>query len=279
MSSLINFHRLVGLAGVAKSEKTRVRRIGHIFEHIKLLVAFVLAVQWHFELEWQLSQTQSYLLNCSVWLFFAVEMLVLTLQVKQKKKYWRTNWASIVFIVFGLPVLWHYAPIVDALWHIRLLLVLWLVMPWLDVCWRNLSDNRLGTTVLTAFVGMIMAGMLISGIDPAIKTPLEGIWWAWVTASTVGYGDVVPVSLVGRIFAAILILMGLALFAALTANFSAIFIRRGVKEGVEEMKREGEDIRKILKNIKAVKKEEDDILHLLKGIDKRLKKLESNQRE
>ena len=74
-----------------------------------------------------------------------------------------------------------------------------------------------------------MAGFLIAGLDPAIETPWDGIWWAWVTVTTVGYGDVVPVSTEGRLFASFLILMGIGIFSMLTASFSAFFVSRDEK--------------------------------------------------
>ncbi|OUR66348.1 ion transporter, partial [Bermanella sp. 47_1433_sub80_T6] len=58
----------------------------------------------------------------------------------------------------------------------------------------------------------------------------DGIWWAWVTVTTVGYGDIVPVSTAGRIFGALLILMGIGLFTMLTASFAAFFMAEDEKE-------------------------------------------------
>ncbi|MGH8583600.1 MAG: potassium channel family protein [Gammaproteobacteria bacterium] len=86
--------------------------------------------------------------------------------------------------------------------------------------------------VLALFI-VIVSGALISAVDPGIKTVGDGIWYAWVTMATVGYGDVVPVSPAGRVIGAILILLGLVLFSLITANIAA-FLLSGDVERVEQ---------------------------------------------
>jgi voltage-gated potassium channel len=77
---------------------------------------------------------------------------------------------------------------------------------------------------MVSFIIVIMSGTLMAIIDPNIETPLDGIWWAWVTITTVGYGDIVPGSTAGRLFGSALILLGIALFSMLTASFSAFLL-------------------------------------------------------
>jgi len=57
----------------------------------------------------------------------------------------------------------------------------------------------------------------LEGID-------DGIWWALVTATTVGYGDKVPVTPPGKLIAAIYMLVGIALFAILSGHLAAEFV-------------------------------------------------------
>ena len=54
----------------------------------------------------------------------------------------------------------------------------------------------------------------------------DALWWSIATVTTVGYGDVVPVTQVGRAFAYVLMIGGIGLFGALTANFASILVRR-----------------------------------------------------
>ncbi len=54
----------------------------------------------------------------------------------------------------------------------------------------------------------------------------DALWWAVVTVTAVGYGDIVPESQAGRALAYVLMLGGVGLFGALTANLATSLIRR-----------------------------------------------------
>ncbi|MFJ4842741.1 potassium channel family protein [Streptomyces sp. NPDC088746] len=54
-----------------------------------------------------------------------------------------------------------------------------------------------------------------------IRTFGDSLWWACATLTTVGYGDAVPVTPVGRVIAAFLMACGLALLGAVTGSFSS----------------------------------------------------------
>jgi voltage-gated potassium channel len=49
-----------------------------------------------------------------------------------------------------------------------------------------------------------------------------------VTITTVGYGDIVPTSKVGKIFALIIVISGPALLALITASIASIFVERKI---------------------------------------------------
>ena len=57
-----------------------------------------------------------------------------------------------------------------------------------------------------------------------------GMWWALQTVTTVGYGDVVPVSSLGRAVATFLLLGGLALLSVVTATITSGFVARSQRE-------------------------------------------------
>ena len=61
-------------------------------------------------------------------------------------------------------------------------------------------------------------------LDPAIKTFWDGLWLAFITGTTVGYGDVIPTTGVTRFLAAIMVLVGVSLMTLFTANVVAFFI-------------------------------------------------------
>jgi voltage-gated potassium channel len=66
------------------------------------------------------------------------------------------------------------------------------------------------------FISCIALYAVESGINPSITSPLDALWWGVATISTVGYGDVTPVTPEGRLVAGVLMLFGIGLFGAIT---------------------------------------------------------------
>ena len=53
----------------------------------------------------------------------------------------------------------------------------------------------------------------------------DALWWAFVTVTTVGYGDLSPASNAGRIIASVLMLVGIGLIGSLTSSITSFFLR------------------------------------------------------
>jgi voltage-gated potassium channel len=66
-----------------------------------------------------------------------------------------------------------------------------------------------------------------NGINKAITSPFDALWWGIVTLSTVGYGDVFPITPEGRLAAMVLMLLGIGLFSAITATMASYLISTG----------------------------------------------------
>lgn len=88
-------------------------------------------------------------------------------------------------------------------------------------------DNQLlfvlamGVVVVAVTLGGVSLYLAEGRVNPQIRSPLDGLWWALVTLTTVGYGDVVPQSPQGRIVGAGVMLAGLftiALFAGIVSS-------------------------------------------------------------
>jgi len=72
--------------------------------------------------------------------------------------------------------------------------------------------------VVISALGMYLAE---SGQNPNVHSIWDALWWAVVTITTVGYGDVSPATTEGRLAAAVLMVLGIAFFSFLTATFTA----------------------------------------------------------
>jgi voltage-gated potassium channel len=91
---------------------------------------------------------------------------------------------------------------------------------------------------------LLLGGVGFWLLDPGVETIADGLWLAFTTAATVGYGDMVPSTHASRMFAVIVVLMGLAVLSLVTASLAAIFVEKDVEEG-EERQIEQELMREI----------------------------------
>ena len=80
---------------------------------------------------------------------------------------------------------------------------------------------------------LLLGGFGFWLLDPGITTLADGLWLAFTTAATVGYGDMVPSTHASRMFAVIVVLLGLAVLSLATASLAAIFVEKDVEEGEE----------------------------------------------
>jgi voltage-gated potassium channel Kch len=73
----------------------------------------------------------------------------------------------------------------------------------------------------------VVAGVLMTAVDhhnfPSIGA---GLWWAVQTVTTVGYGDYVPVTVLGRLVAALVMLAGIGFLTVITAAITSSFVSR-----------------------------------------------------
>ena len=83
--------------------------------------------------------------------------------------------------------------------------------------------------VVTLFLGYIAAIQITlierDHAEANIDNFWDGLWWAFTTITTVGYGDKYPVSGEGRILAVFLMILGISLLGVLTATIAAWFVR------------------------------------------------------
>lgn len=109
--------------------------------------------------------------------------------------------------------------------------------------YERLSLWRAIVTVIAVATTLVaVAGLLARLVEPDTFTSLGlSYWWAVVTVTTVGYGDVVPESLAGRVVGSMLMLTGLALIPTLTSLTVSALIskrRRTDQERIERLEAE-----------------------------------------
>ena len=110
---------------------------------------------------------------------------------------------------------------------------------------------------------MILAGCILIHFAEGMSYG-DGIWWAFVTATTVGYGDISPTTFYGRLIAMALMLVGIGLIGTVTSTLTSYFLntqRKNTENQTIEM------IKNQLDHFEQLSNEDIEIIYkLLKGL-------------
>jgi voltage-gated potassium channel len=102
---------------------------------------------------------------------------------------------------------------------------------------RNRKTTSFAAVASIAFMIVVFSSIAILQFETApeanIKTPIDAFWWAYVTVTTVGYGDRYPLSLEGRIIGCILMTFGVGLFGTFSGFVASLFVEAEMKEEEE----------------------------------------------
>lgn len=137
-------------------------------------------------------------------------------------------------------------------WALRALLV-GLIVARLLICLRPLLSARGTIYVFALGVATLLAsGLGFYWLEPSVKSYADGLWLAFVSGATVGYGDIVPTTAASRIFAVFMVLLGYALMSLATASIAALFVGEDEKILRREMHR---DIKALQEEVRLLREE------------------------
>ena len=112
-----------------------------------------------------------------------------------------------------------------------------------------LSRGSLPYLVVTALVVLGLCGLGFWWLEPNAHSFEDGLWLAFTTAATVGYGDIVPTTTASRIFSVFVVLLGLGVLTLVTAAIAAQLVE------TEERRIEREVLRDLHQQLRRVHEE------------------------
>jgi voltage-gated potassium channel len=161
-----------------------------------------------------------------LWAILAAEFASRFAAARDRRAYLTTHWIDALALV----------PAFRSIRLLRLLRLVRLVRAFAGI-YRALSSierfaqNRQLIWLFTAWlaVAVICSGVLYLaevGLNDSIRDIWDALWWGVVTLTTVGYGDVYPRTPEGRLAAAVLMVLGITLFAAITGTITSALVAR-----------------------------------------------------
>ena len=205
---------------------------------LSIYVLFALMVDTFFKLPHEVSHLLT-IIDDLICIVFLYDFILRFSKSKNKVKFMHWGWID---LLSSIPAL-HILRVGRALRLVRLLRILRAFRSTRHIIHHIFRRKTEGALTIAAIIAVLM--VLFSSIailqvetdpDSNIKTAEDAIWWAYVTITTVGYGDKYPVTTEGRLIAALLMSVGIALFGIFTAYLAAWFVEQTKKEDSKEEK-------------------------------------------
>ncbi|MFZ6767077.1 potassium channel family protein [Undibacterium sp. Di26W] len=137
-------------------------------------------------------------------------------------------------------------------WLLRLALCAAILLRLATLVLQNMKPSHLVQMIGLAILMLSTAGAGFYWLEPNVHSYANGVWLAFTTIATVGYGDIVPSTPASKIFAVFIVLLGYAMFSIVTANIAALF----VEEEEANLERQlHADIRALSREVAALREE------------------------
>ena len=212
-------------------------RIERITEAPLLILSFVMIPLLIGPFFWELSPQEENLfltLDSFIWALFAVDLSIKTAIAPHRLPYIRRHWLEVLVVV---------VPFFRPLRIIRIFI--FGSRAWLGFRRLVHVDFLLVYGIGLVIIASTVMASVEGGERASINSFADALWWAVVTITTVGYGDMVPVTVAGKAMATVLMLGGVAFFSGVTANLASFLVKGSdvEKKALSQLSKEIESLR------------------------------------
>jgi voltage-gated potassium channel len=200
-------------------------------------------------------QDAAYWANWAIWGVFAVELVAVLIAAERKKAALRAHWLDAAIVIVTVP--W-FGELLASLRLVRLTRLLRLVRAGVIIGRALQAERRLTSPDVFRFVALltlflvVVAGAAQAAFNAGeFESIWDGVWWAVTTATTVGYGDLYPTSVQGRLIGMAVMLLGIGFLSVLTATIASYFIQNdtGSDEVLETLRRIEADVAELKEQV------------------------------
>lgn len=200
-------------------------------------------------------------INWTIWVVFVIEFAIRWV-ADRTLAFPRKAWFDLLLILvsppFGVPEALQGTRSLRVLRLLRLVRALGVAAMGLRLAQRHFGERKFHHIFVVAVTTVVLGALGIyaveTGLNPSIGGFGDALWWAVVTATTVGYGDVSPVTLEGRLIAILLMVTGIGVIGVFTATVASFFF--------EEQQHTGPDNAALAARLDAIDRKLDRVMAL-----------------
>jgi voltage-gated potassium channel len=203
---------------------------------LSIYVLGALVASTFFHLPPEIDRLLNYIDN-AICVVFLIDFFYRFVNAQNKLKFMRWGWID---LISSIPVFEYFRP-GRALRLIKLLRILRAFRSTkvlLHYVFRRRSHGALITAIIIAILTLLFSSIAILQVEKAensnIHSAEDALWWAYVTITTVGYGDKFPVTAEGRIIEGVLMTVGGGLFGTFTGFVASWFVEDRFKVSEEK---------------------------------------------
>lgn len=177
-----------------------------------------------------------FIVNSVVFIAFAIDYIVKLVLSDSKPAYIRTQWLSFLIVISQLLALLPALGVLAVLRGVRAIRALSVIARVIGIGAATKSSGQeffkkraasvafgiAGLTLITSAVAFTIAEDV--GDGRRINSFFDALWWSAATITTVGYGDIYPVTSAGRIIAVFTMVVGISTLAVVTARIAKFLI-------------------------------------------------------
>lgn len=175
---------------------------------------------------------------------------------EDKRKYLDTNLLSIIGM---LPIDFFFLRALRLIKLLQLIRIYAVSKDDEEILINFLKKTYLDKIIVIAIVFIFAITILIRFVDTGINDIQTALWYILVSMTSTGYGDIVPVTVSGRLIGAIAMIGGILIFATVTAVISSIYVTKISKNSHDNLESKIEDltseIERLNEKIDELKKE------------------------